>query len=109
MSIIKDAKERIRRKLAMLRKTQEVNEIIGIGERNEQALLNSAEDIKPSDESHALDLLESSEGSPKAKKSSAKKALGSRKTSAKKTTTRKPSMPRKSKEKKSAKSKRKRR
>jgi len=48
----------LKKKLDMLKKTREINEILEKGEIEEQALLNSAEDIHPIDEYHTLELLD---------------------------------------------------
>lgn len=53
----KSSKASIQKKIERLRKTQEINEIVERGSVEEQALLDSAGESRPADESHVSDLL----------------------------------------------------
>jgi hypothetical protein len=53
----KRSRPSVQKKIEMLRRTQEINEIVERGSVEEQALLDSAGESRPADEAHVLDLL----------------------------------------------------
>lgn len=53
-------KDKLKKQLEMLKKSNKVDALLERGDIEEQALLNSSEDLHPADESHTFELLENS-------------------------------------------------
>lgn len=53
-------KDKLKKQLEMLKKSSKIDAMLERGDIEEQALLNSSEDLRPADESHTFELLESS-------------------------------------------------
>ncbi|MDE1873548.1 MAG: hypothetical protein KGI04_00295 [Candidatus Micrarchaeota archaeon] len=70
------------KRLEALIRSQKINELLQIGGAQSQAILDSAGESRPTDESHVVELLES-EKYTRAETSSGRPRKGSRKASAK--------------------------